>query len=57
MHIMDPFKSMLDTTRRRAARISNKTWRTVHTAGIHVRKNEGAHTRRETHAHTPIIFS
>lgn len=42
---------MLDTTQRRASRYLHKTWRTVHTAGIHVRKKEGAHT------HTfPLFF-
>lgn len=59
MHIMDPFKSMIDTTRRRVS--PHKTWRTVHSAGIHIRKNEGAHARREAHIHTrmhtfPLFF-
>ncbi len=56
MHIMDPLKSMIDTTQRRAARISTRHGEQSTPLGSMLEK-EGAHTRRETHTHTfPLFF-
>lgn len=60
MQTTDPFKSMIDTTQRRAARISTRHGEQSTPLGSMLER-EGAHTRGETHTHThthiPIIFS
>lgn len=57
MQTTDPFKSVIDTTRRRrAARISTRHGEQSTPLGSMLEK-EGTHTRTEAHTHTfPLFF-